>query len=167
MKMLVADDDPASRLLLRTLLKKWGHEAVMAADGAAAWESLQREDAPELAILDWMMPGLDGVEVCRRARGRADTRPLYVILLTARMDRQDSGDALFAGADDYVTKPFDARDLRSRVGVGVRVLALQRNLAERLAELQQALAHVDHLHGILPICSYCEKAARASTLPGM
>jgi len=157
MKILIAEDDPVSRLLLETHLKKWGHEPVPTTEGTAAWEVLQREDAPALAVLDWMMPGLDGVEVCRRARGRTDARPLYIILLTARGDRQDTVDGLDAGADDYVTKPFDAAELRARVGVGVRVVELQSELAARIADLEQALARVEQLHGILPICSYCKK----------
>jgi DNA-binding response OmpR family regulator len=157
MRILVAEDNGVSRYLLETHLKKWGHEPVPAVDGTAAWEMMQREDAPALAILDWMMPGLDGVEVCRRARGRTDARPLYIILLTARADRQDTIDGLGAGADDYVTKPFDAAELRARVSVGVRVVGLQGELAARIADLEQALARVDQLHGILPICSYCKK----------
>lgn len=157
MRILVAEDDPVSRLLLQTHLEKWGHEPVMTTDGTAAWEMLQREDAPALAILDWMMPGLDGLEVCRLARARTDARPLYIILLTARTDRQDTIDGLGAGADDFVTKPFHPAELRARVSVGVRVVELQVELAARIDDLEQALARVDQLHGILPICSYCKK----------
>ena len=134
MKILVAEDDRVSRLLLETHLKRWGHEPV----GAKAWDVLQREGAPRLAILGWMMPGLDGVEVCRRARGRTAVRPLYITLLTARADRQDAIDGL--GADDYVTKPFDAAELRARVNVGVRVVELQVELAARIADLEEARA---------------------------
>src|SRR5882724_5994561 len=115
MRILVAEDDADSCLLLVTLLRGWGHEAVITTDGAAAWDALQREDAPTLAILDWMMPALDGLEVCRRARGRTNARPLYIILLTARAQRQDTIDGLGAGADDFVTKPFDPAELRARV----------------------------------------------------
>ena len=157
MKILVAEDHPDSWLLLETLLKRWGHEAVTTTDGAGAWDVLQREDAPPLAILDWMMPGLDGPEVCRRARGRANARPLYIILLTARTNRQDTIDGLGAGADDFVTKPFDPAELQARVSVGVRVVELQLERAARIADLEEALARVDQLHGILPICSYCKK----------
>ena len=131
-------------------------------DGAAAWEVLQGEDAPPLAILDWMMPGLDGLEVCRRARGRTSARPLYIILLTARTHRQDTIDGLGAGADDFVTKPFHPAELQARVGVGVRVVELQAERAARIAELEEALARVDQLHGILPICSYCKKVRNES-----
>jgi DNA-binding response OmpR family regulator len=157
MRILSAEDDAVSRLLLETHLRAWGNEPVATADGGAAWEALQREDAPAMAILDWMMPGLDGVEVCRRARAQVGVRPLYIILLTARAERQDTIAALGAGADDYVTKPFNAAELQARVGVGVRVVGLQAELAARIAELEQALARVDQLHGILPICSYCKK----------
>jgi DNA-binding response OmpR family regulator len=159
-KILVAEDDRVSRLLLETHLKKWGHEPVTTPDGAAAWDALQREDAPTLAILDWMMPGLDGVEVCRRARARTELRPLYMILLTARAEREDAIDGL--GADDYVAKPFDAAELRARVSVGVRVVELQAELAARIVDLEEALARVDQLHGILPICSYCKKVRNDS-----
>ena len=162
MRILVAEDSSVSRFLLETSLKKWGHEPVTTVDGTAAWEALQRDDAPALAILDWMMPGMDGVEVCRRARARKDARPLYIILLTARTDRQDTVDGLGAGADDFVTKPFDAAELRARVSVGVRVVELQGELAARIADLERALARVDQLHGILPICSYCKKVRNDS-----
>jgi sigma-B regulation protein RsbU (phosphoserine phosphatase) len=162
MKILVAEDHPDTCLLLETLLKGWGHEAVTTTDGAAAWDVLQRDDAPTLAILDWMMPGLDGREVCRRARGRTNPRPLYIILLTARTNRQDRIDGLDAGADDFVTKPFDPAELRARVSVGVRVVGLQLDLAARIVDLEGALARVDQLHGILPICSYCKKVRTES-----
>ena len=157
MRVLIAEDDPVSRLLLETHLRKWGHEPVTTTDGSAAWEAMQRDDAPALAILDWMMPGLDGVEVSRRARERTGARPLYIILLTARSQREDTVLGLAAGADDYVTKPFDAGELQARVAVGVRVVELQTELATRITDLETALARVDHLHGILPICSYCKK----------
>jgi DNA-binding response OmpR family regulator len=157
MRILLAEDTRASRFLLESHLKAWGHEAVTTTDGTAAWEVLQGPDSPALAILDWMMPGLDGLEVCRRARARTDARPLYIILLTARTDPQDTIDGLTAGADDFVTKPFDAAELRARLSVGIRVVELQRELAARISDLEQALARLDQLHGILPICSYCKK----------
>jgi phosphoserine phosphatase RsbU/P len=156
-KILVADDDPVSRLRLESLLAKWKHEVVSVADGTQAWEALQAEDAPGVALLDWMMPGLDGLEICRRVRQSETPAAVYLILLTARSDRQDIILGLEAGADDYLTKLFDPAELRARIGVGVRVVQLQRELSRRVAELEQALAQVDQLHGILPICSYCKK----------
>jgi phosphoserine phosphatase RsbU/P len=161
-RILVAEDDPVSRLLLETYLRKWGYVPVTTADGTAAWDALRAADAPGIAILDWMMPGLDGVEICRRARARRAADPLYLILLTARADRRDTVEGLDAGADDYVTKPFDAGELRARVAVGARILGLQRELASRVAALEQALAHVETLQGILPICSYCKKVRNDS-----
>ena len=162
MKILIAEDDPVSRMLLKTHLEAWGHEPVITVDGTAAWAVLEGEEAPTFAILDWMMPGLDGLEVCRRARGRVAAPPLYIILLTARANRPDAIEGLGAGANDYVTKPFDAAELRARVGVGVRVVELQAELAARIADLEEALARVDLLHGILPICSYCKKVRNDS-----
>jgi sigma-B regulation protein RsbU (phosphoserine phosphatase) len=162
-RILIAEDDPASRRLLEACLERWGHAPVTTTGGAAAWEVIQEEDPPAIAILDWTMPGgIDGVEVCRRARGRSDPRPLYIILLTGRTGRQDIIDGLDAGADDFLTKPFDVAELRARVSVGVRVVTLQLELAARIADLEQALARVDQLHGILPICSYCKKVRNDS-----
>lgn len=158
MRILIAEDDAASRRLLEAYLGRWGHTPVTTTDGAAAWDAMQGEDAPAMAILDWTMPGgIDGVEVCRRARARSGAPPLYIILLTGRADPQDTVDGLDAGADDFLTKPFDAAELRARVSVGVRVVQLQVEVAARVAELEQALARVDQLHGILPVCSYCKK----------
>lgn len=157
MKILIGDDSATSRQLLESSLRRWGHEVVAVGDGTAAWEALRAGDAPALAILDWMMPGLDGVEVCRLARARDPAPPLYLALLTARTRAEDAVEALGAGADDFVRKPFDPVELRARVGAGVRIVELQRELARRVAELEEALARVNELHGILPICSYCKK----------
>ena len=156
MKILIAEDDPASRRMLQATLDKWGHEVLVACDGAEAWEMLEREDAPPVAILDWMMPVIDGVEVCRRVRQRQSSAPPYIILLTAKGGKADIVTGLVAGANDYIAKPFDRDELRARLQVGVTVVELQRSLAERVAELEDALAHVRLLQGILPICSYCK-----------
>ena len=157
MKVLIAEDDPVSRRMLERMLRKWGYDLVVAEDGAAAWEGLQGEEAPALALLDWMMPGMDGLEVCRRVRASEATRLAYLILLTARGDTEDIVAGLEAGANDYVTKPFDGAELRARVAVGCRVVELQRSLDARVRELEEALAHIRQLQGILPICCYCKK----------
>ncbi len=157
MRVLIAEDDPVSQRVLSLTLEMWGHQSVPTSSGTEAWEALQAPDAPRLAILDWMMPGLDGVDICRRLRQPGNTRPPYVILLTARDDHADLIRGFEAGADDYVTKPFDRDELRVRVQVGVRVLDLQDDLARRVAELEDALAQVKQLRGLLPICSYCKK----------
>ena len=157
MRVLIAEDGSVSRRVLAATLDKLGYEVVVAADGAEAWAALQREDAPHLAILDWMMPKIDGVELCRRVRGLSATTPPYLILLTAKSGKEDVVTGLDAGADDYLTKPFDRAELRARVQVGARVLELQGNLAARARELKTALSQVKQLQGLLPICSYCKK----------
>jgi DNA-binding response OmpR family regulator len=126
-------------------------------DGEAAWEVLRQPDAPALAILDIMMPGIDGLEVCRRLRQIIKQNPTYVILLTANTGVSEIVKGIEAGADDYLTKPYDSEELRVRVQVGIRMAELQTRLAERVDELEAALAHVKQLEGILPICSYCKK----------
>jgi sigma-B regulation protein RsbU (phosphoserine phosphatase) len=157
MRVLIAEDDPVSRRVLHLTLKQWGHEPVSTSTGTEAWEVLQGESAPKLAILDWMMPGLDGVEICRRLRSPEYSKATYVILLTARDNHEDLITGLQAGADDYVTKPFNREELHARVQVGVRVLALQEALSRRVGELEEALSQVRQLRGLLPICSYCKK----------
>jgi len=156
MKILIAEDNPVSRRVLEATLEKFGHQVMVADDGAQAWTALQRADAPSLAILDWMMPGLDGVEICRRVREIPTSTPPYIILLTAKRERADVVAGLDAGANDYLTKPFDRAELRARVQVGVQVLELEKNLADRVSELEEALAQVKQLQALLPICSYCK-----------
>jgi phosphoserine phosphatase RsbU/P len=157
LKVLIADDDPVSRRVLETFLTRWGYEVGRAEDGSEALRKLELKDAPRLAILDWMMPGVDGVEVCRRLRATSPPRPLYLILLTAKGGSEDIVEGLAAGADDYVTKPFDRTELRARIQVGERVLGLQSQLSARVEELEAALARVKTLQGLLPICSYCKR----------
>jgi DNA-binding response OmpR family regulator len=126
-------------------------------DGVAAWELLQSADPPALAILDWMMPGLNGLQICRKIRGLLTSTPPYLILLTAKGRREDIVTGLQAGADDYVTKPFDREELHARIQVGMRIIELQHSLADRVKALEEALARVKQLQGLLPMCSYCKK----------
>ena len=148
MKILIADDDVTSRLVLAGVLKKHGHEVVTTVDGAEAWDVLQQPDAPKLAILDWMMPGLAGVDVCRRARTIESDQPPYIILLTSRGQKTDIVAGLEAGADDYLAKPFDAGELLARVNVGRRLVELQPRLNEAHEELAHEAMH-DPLTGVL------------------
>ena len=157
MRILIAEDDAVARRVLRALLSKWGYQVSTCTDGAAAWETLQAADAPSLVVLDWTMPKMDGLEVCQKLRALPEGRLTYVILLTAREREEDIVAGLEAGADDYVTKPFHTEELRARVKVGARVVGLQRSLAERVTELEEALARVKYLRGLLPICAYCKK----------
>lgn len=138
MRILIADDDPVSRRLLERTLARLGHEVVAKTNGLDAIEGLSADDAPRLAVLDWMMPGADGLTVCRTVRARPHPAPyVYIILLTARDGRDDMVEALDAEADDFLIKPFQAMELRARLRSGERVLALQK----RLLETQEALRH--------------------------
>ena len=157
MKVLIAEDDAVSRRVLIAMLAKFGYETVVVVDGAEAWAVLQSVDAPHLAILDWMMPEIDGVELCRRVRALPTAAPPYLILLTAKSGKEDIVMGLDAGASDYLTKPFDQAELRARVQVGAHVLELQENLAARVRELEATLSELKQLQGLLPICSYCKK----------
>jgi phosphoserine phosphatase RsbU/P len=157
MRILIAEDDPVSRLVLTTNLANWGHEVVSAVNGMEAWNAFQEEDAPRLVILDWMMPEMEGPEVCRRMRERPTAIPPYIILLTARQGAKEVVEGMQAGADDYLTKPYHRDELRVRVQVGVRMIELQQKLADRIGELEEALERVKRLQGIIPICGYCKK----------
>ena len=157
MKVLIAEDEPVSRRLLEGALARWGYQVIVAADGEQAWKVLQEPESPMLIVLDWLMPGLDGVDVCRRAREDVRLNSAYILLLTSRTSKEDVVQGLEAGADDYVTKPFDAAELRARIQVGARLVSLQHALAERVRDLESALSHVKQLHGLLPICCYCKK----------
>jgi len=147
-RALVADDVTASRILLQKVLTKWGYEVTMAATGEEAWKILTGDSPPDLAVLDWMMPELDGVEVCRRVRALDLPSPPYLILLTSRGDKQDIATGLEAGAADYVQKPFDHDELRARLLVGRRFAELNRKLLDTQRELRrQALTDpLTHIH---------------------
>lgn len=157
MRVLIAEDDPVSRRLLQAALIKWGYEVTVTSNGKEAWQALQATDAPSLLILDWLMPEMDGVEICREVRQLPALKSAYIILLTSRGSKEDIVKGLEAGADDYVTKPFDHGELRARVQVGSRVVQLQSALADRVNELEEAIASVKTLQGLLPICCYCKK----------
>jgi sigma-B regulation protein RsbU (phosphoserine phosphatase) len=157
MRILIAEDDPVSRRVLEDTLTQWGDDLVVTTTGSQAWEALQQEAAPQMAILDWIMPGMDGLQLCQKIRETPGAELTYIILVTSSGGTKDIVAGLEAGANDYVTKPFDREELRARVRVGMRVLELQNSLAERVKELQEALAHVKQLQGILPICCYCKK----------
>jgi DNA-binding response OmpR family regulator len=154
---LIADDERIAREILSRSLRHWGFEVVEVTNGADALACLRAANPPNLAVLDWMMPELDGPSVCRQIRTEQPTANLYVMLLTSLESSQDIVTGLEAGADDYIVKPFNADELRARVNVGVRVITLQERLTARVAELQVALANVKTLHGMLPICSYCKR----------
>lgn len=129
MRVLVADDDMTTRKMLAAMLCKWGYDVLAVDSGTAAWEALQRDDSPRLAVLDWVMPGMDGVEICQKVRQVIPKdRYLYLILLTAKTSRQEIVSGLEAGADDYMIKPFDPSELQVRVGIGRRIISLHEEL---------------------------------------
>jgi two-component system cell cycle response regulator len=139
MRILIAEDDIVSSRVLATNLRKWGHEVVTTVNGLEAWAALQMPDAPRLAILDWMMPGLEGPEICRRVRAQSDTAHIYLILLTALQNKEQMVRGLEAGADDYISKPFDRHELQARLKAGERIVGLQGSLAQRVREPEAAI----------------------------
>ncbi len=150
MKVLIADDDPVARLQLQRFLERWGEDVVAAADGAAAWELFQAGDF-RIVITDWMMPGVDGAELIRRIRAQPRTGYVYAILLTALSQKQDLVQGMDAGADDFLSKPFDIEELRVRLRQGERVIGLEQSLAEQnraLRQAQGALVQQEKLAGL-------------------
>jgi PleD family two-component response regulator len=147
MKILVAEDNPVFQTMLKNVLSKWDFEVVIADNGQDAWRILQHDQAPPLAILDWMMPRMDGVEVCRKLRETAQRRYIYVILLTAKTEQKDLVEGMEAGADDYLTKPFNTQELRVRLRAGRRILDLQEQLLLAQDALREQATH-DGLTGL-------------------
>ena len=147
-RILIAEDDPVSRRMLQLFLEKWGYEVISAADGIDALRILEGDDAPTLAILDWMMPGKDGLQVCASVRALPARPYVYVLLLTARSEKDDLLQGLESGADDYLTKPFHAAELRARLQVGQRILELQTGLIQAHEELLYRATH-DELTGLV------------------
>lgn len=157
MQILIAEDDLVSCRMLEVMLTRWGYRVVVARDGAEAWSHISVPEGPRLAVLDWMMPEMDGTEICRRLREMKNLDYTYIILLTARGQKEDIVEGLEAGADDYITKPFDQGELRSRLRSGERILELKQSLALKVCELEEAIEHVTQLQGLLPMCMHCKK----------
>jgi two-component system, cell cycle response regulator len=148
LKILIADDDLTSRTILNGALKKWGYDPIAVTDGNEAWEIMQEPDAPKLVILDWNMPELDGIEVCRRIRANTTSDPQYVILLTSKGEKGSVVEGLDAGANDYITKPYDNAELRARIRVGEKMVELQSELIKARDALEHEAMH-DPLTGAL------------------
>ncbi len=157
MTVLIADDLEINRKLLRALLISGKYDVVEATNGTEALKILQETTLPMVGLIDWEMPEMEGIEVCRQARANPGGAPLFLILVTVRDSKQDVVAGLKAGANDYMTKPFDKTELLARVGIGAQMVQLQRTLTEHVQELQEALISVKQLSGLLPICSYCKK----------
>ncbi len=144
LKVLIADDDPPTRVLLRAAINQWGYEITEAKDGSEAWEVLQHEDAPRLLILDWLMPGMDGIDLCKRIKQELVYRP-YVILLTQVAGTANIVKGLEAGADEFLSKPFNMAELRSRLSVGARIINFENELAKQNKQLQEYVADIEEL----------------------
>jgi sigma-B regulation protein RsbU (phosphoserine phosphatase) len=157
MKLLIAEDKATTLTSLTNLASYWGYDVVAASDGAEAWNILQEDDAPKLALLDWMIPFVDGLEVCRLTRQKFPDHPPYLILITGRGSEDDLVAGLAGGADEYLRKPVSPTELRARLDAGKRIVELQNSLADRVRKLEEALSQVKQLQGLLPICSYCKK----------
>lgn len=157
MNILVADDHPTNRRLLTELLSAEGFTVTEARDGHETLAALRASAGPLVALIDWQMPGRTGVDVCREFRRDADASRVFIVLVTVRDSPADVVAGLEAGANDYVTKPFDNAELLARVRIGAQMLALQEALGRRVQELERAMAEIKQLSGLLPICSYCKK----------
>ncbi len=148
MKILIAEDNRFYRSMLAATLQEWGYEVLTTGNGEEAWQILRQQEVPPLAILDWVMPGLEGVELCRKVRALARAQPTYLIMLTAKDGKENVITGLGAGADDYIQKPFDREELRARLQVGLRIVGLQQNLAARVTELESALSGAQKMEAI-------------------
>ena len=158
-RILLADDDATLRYGLTVQLERWGYDPVVCEDGVTARRALL-QDPPAVAILDWSMPGVDGLTLCREIRATPSLSGVYVVLLTARDRLDEMVEGLEQGADEYIVKPFEWDVLRARLQTGVRIARLQQSLAQRVHELQHALTTVKQLSGLLPICAYCKRIRR-------
>ena len=156
-RVLIADDDLTSRAMLAAMLTRSGYEVVEAVDGKEALAILSAPDAPALVVLDWLMPEMDGPEVLRALRAIDTPRPPFVIMLTTKVAKSDIVAGLQAGANDYLTKPFDADELRARIEVGRQLVEAQADLAAKVDELRHAIEHIKTLRGVVPICAWCKK----------
>jgi len=149
MKVMIVEDEPISRRVLENFLREWGYEVISTTDGMTAWEIIRSPDAPSLIISDWMMPNMDGVELCEKIRGMEKDQYTYFILLTTRAEKGDIIKGLHSGADDFIVKPFDREELRYRVKIGERIIDLEQKIIK--------LANTDYLTGVLNRRAFMEK----------
>ncbi len=155
-KILIADDDNVTRRLVENVLSKNSYEVISCKDGIEAFEKLKEQDGPKLAILDWVMPGMQGIDICRNLRKLTLKINPYLIILTAsRNEKKDVLETFRTGANDFIEKPFDANELLARVKIGQEIIELHLALAERIKALEEANQHIKTLQGILPICMHC------------
>lgn len=157
-RVLLAEDEAVTRKLLESNLTRFGYELLSVENGQQAWGELNAPNPPSMAVLDWSMPELNGPDVCRRIRAReGDHGYTYMLLVTARSAKQDVVEGLSAGADDFISKPVDAAELRARLRVGERIIRLEQDLSIKVRDLEAAVEHVKELQGMIPICMHCKR----------
>ncbi len=157
MKVLVVENDPVSQEILAGVLPKWGYEVVRAMDGVEGMDKIMLPSSPDLVLLDWMMPRMDGLGFIRKVRSEVKDNPPYIIMLTSRNEKKHIVTGLESGANDYITKPYDKDELRVRLDVGKRMIELQQALLKKICDLESALKQINVLEGLIPICMYCKK----------
>lgn len=157
MKVLIADDDSITRKTLEASLSKWGYDVEVVENGDEALVALNKKDRAGVAIVDWMMPGLNGLELCKKVKESEPENPPHLIMLTSKDLQKDIIEGLDSGADDYIKKPFFNDELHARIMAAERVVELQNKLKEKVDQLQHSLDHVKQLQGVIPVCMHCNK----------
>lgn len=156
-RVLLAEDEAVTRRLLERSLARFGYVVTSVGDGDEAWRVLNAPDAPALALVDWGLPGLDGLEICRRLRERQGATYTYAMLISARAGKDDLLEGFASGADDFLTKPVHMGELQARLRAGERIVEVERTLASRLEALEATAARLHDLKGPLPICMHCKR----------
>ena len=157
MKILIAEDEYTTRLMVQVCLENLGYSIESVEDGNTAWEIINQKTPPQIAVLDWEMPGISGIELCRKIKRMERSSPIHVILLTARDSKNDISKGFAAGADDYITKPFNEDELQARIRVAERIVTIQSSLNSSLEELREALDMVQAFEAPVAICGKCQK----------
>ena len=155
--VLIAEDERIYRRVLEVSLSRIGYNVITTKNGQEALDVLRGDDSPQIAVLDWIMPEMDGIDVIKKVRAKDREEYVYMILLTTKSQQEEILEGLAAGADDYLLKPVSRKELNARIRVGLRVVNLEQRLKRRVNQLQAALEEVRQLKGMLPICSYCKK----------
>lgn len=156
MKILIAEDEYTTRLMVQVCLENWGYSIESVEDGKKAWDIINQKNPPQIAVLDWEMPGISGIDLCRKIKSLDRSSPIHVILLTARDSKNDISQGFEAGADDYITKPFNDDELGARIRVAERIVTIQSSLNSSLEELREALDMVQSFEEPVAVCSTCQ-----------
>lgn len=157
MKILIAEDEYTTRLMVQVCLENWGYSIESVEDGKKAWDIINQKNPPQIAVLDWEMPGISGIDLCRKIKSLDRSSPIHVILLTARDSKNDISQGFEAGADDYITKPFNDDELGARIRVAERIVTIQSSLNSSLEELREALDMVQSFEEPVAVCRKCKK----------